>query len=95
MLGAVGSSVLFVFVRFEFTCCWTCIVFHLSFLPLSGLQSVRVMETCKQSDKMMEEYQERLNSKLSRKFEIYEENRRSQLQNMMKRLRDHVSCPAS
>lgn len=67
----------------------------LSLFPLPGLQSLRVMETCKQSDKMVEEFQEKIVSKISRKYEIYEENRQAQLQNMMKRLREHVSCPVS
>lgn len=53
-----------------------------------------MQETCKQSDKMEAEYQEKINSKISQKFEVYEENRQTKLQSMRKRLRDHVSCPA-
>ncbi|XP_076440402.1 uncharacterized protein LOC143279938 isoform X1 [Babylonia areolata] len=53
--------------------------------------SVRVSETIRQSDKMAEEFQEKINNKICQKFEVYEENRQSQLQNMMKRLREHAN----
>lgn len=90
----MGSSVLFYLclVFILFTCTFVVLLSLLS--PLSGLQSIKVAETCKQSDKMMAEYQEKLNSKISQKHEAYEENKQSQLLNMMKRLKDHVSCPA-
>ncbi|KAL8606504.1 hypothetical protein ACOMHN_037735 [Nucella lapillus] len=62
--------------------------------------SLKVMETCKQSDRMVEEFQEKINSKVSQKFEVYEENRQSQVQSMIKRLREHANhiqevCQAS
>ncbi|KAK7100779.1 stathmin-2-like isoform X1 [Littorina saxatilis] len=62
--------------------------------------SLKVQETCKQSDKMEAEYQEKINSKISQKFEVYEENRQTKLQSMRKRLRDHANhiqevCQAS
>ncbi|XP_025110438.1 stathmin-3-like isoform X2 [Pomacea canaliculata] len=62
--------------------------------------SIRVTETCRQSDKMAEEFQEKINNKLSQKFEVYEENKHNQLQTMLKRLREHANhiqevCQAS
>lgn len=65
--------------------------FSLSLSSLPALQSIRVTETCRQSDKMAEEFQEKINNKLSQKFEVYEENKHNQLQTMLKRLREHVS----
>nr|KAG5700805.1 hypothetical protein BaRGS_035008 [Batillaria attramentaria] len=62
--------------------------------------SIKVTETCKQSDKMMEDFQEKINSKISQRFEVYEENRQSQLQSMLTRLKEHANhiqevCQAS
>jgi hypothetical protein len=52
-------------------------------------QLAKVHEVCRNSESMSKELEERL----IQKYEAYEENRKTQLQSVVKRLQDHVRNP--
>jgi chromosome condensin MukBEF ATPase and DNA-binding subunit MukB len=60
-----------------------CIIKH----DIVVVQLLKVEETCRKSDEMAKELEERIKNKLEQKAE----NRNSQIESMVQRLREHVS----